>query len=102
MGGIDAHLWTYRCLEKLLQCNRLENAIPIYQAVTQTWGTAIIADSDAYLSNRLNPADGIAVPATTVDATHQKLRSGPGSLPENEFEGPSDLQFEACAETRPR
>jgi hypothetical protein len=71
--------------------------------VTETWGTAIIEDSDAYLSNRLNPAKGIAVPATTADAIHQKRRSGPDFLAENEYrisKEPSDLQFEALPETR--
>ena len=72
---IEAHPRTYRCLEKLAHYNRLENVIPIHKAVTETsCGTAMIEDSDAYLRNRLNPAKGIPVPATTIDTIHQKLR----------------------------
>jgi hypothetical protein len=36
----------------------------------------LIEDSNAYLGNRLNPAKGIPVPATTIDAIHKKLGLG--------------------------
>jgi FkbM family methyltransferase len=82
---IEAHPRTYRCLEKLAHYNRLENVIPIHQAVTETsCGTAMIEDSDAYLRNRLNPAKGIPVPAATIDTIHSETASAADSFPENE------------------
>jgi len=74
---IEAHPRTFRCLEKLVESNHLENVIPIHAAITEkSTGTAMIADSSAYLSNRLSSEKGIPVTATTVDAIHRKLSLG--------------------------
>lgn len=71
---VEAHPRTYRCLEKLVQYNRLANVIAIHQAVTEpSCRMATIEDSREYLSNRVNAAAGISVPATTIDAIHQQL-----------------------------
>jgi FkbM family methyltransferase len=97
---IEAHPRTYRCLAKLVQYNRLENVIAIHQAVTETGcGTAIIEDSDAYLANRLNPAKGISVPATTIDAIHQQLGLGRVHFLKMNIEGAERFAVRGMSET---
>jgi len=74
---IEAHPRTFRCLEKLVQYNRLENVIAIHQAIAEpACRLATIEDSDDYLGNRSGTAEGISVPATTIDAIYQQLGLG--------------------------
>ena len=71
--SIEAHPRTFRCLEKLIEYNRLSNVVPIHTAVSETpGGTVYIENSDAYLANRLQKS-GIPVPATTIDCIYRKL-----------------------------
>jgi FkbM family methyltransferase len=97
---IEAHPRTYRCLEKLVQYNRLENLIPIHKAVTEIpSGTAMIEDSHAYLRNRLNSGKGIPVPATTIDAIHQKLCLGRIHFLKMNIEGAERFAIRAMSAT---
>ena len=65
---IEPHPQTFRCLEKLVQYNRLENVSAIQQAVGETaLGVTTIEDSARYLSNRSTGQLGIPVLATTLD-----------------------------------
>ena len=74
---IEAHPRTFRCLEKLIQYNHLENVTAVHQAVTEPSCTLVtIGDSEEYLGNRLKAGGGFLVPATTIDALHQKLGLG--------------------------
>ena len=71
---VEAHPRTFRCLEKLVEYNRLGNVIAIHQAVTEPGRlTATIENSDDYLSNRINGSTGTPVAATTIDAIYEKL-----------------------------
>lgn len=77
---IEAHPRTYRCLEKLVQYNRLGNVVPVHVAAAEPGcSTVTVGDSDEYLANRSDAAVGISVPATTIDAIHRKLGLG-GSI----------------------
>jgi FkbM family methyltransferase len=97
---IEAHPRTYRCLEKLVQYNRLQNLIPIHKAVTEApCGTAIIEDSNAYLRNRLNPANGIPVPATTIDEVHRNLRLERIHFLKMNIEGAERFAIQGMSET---
>jgi FkbM family methyltransferase len=74
---IEAHPRTYRCLEKLVLYNRLENVIPMHVAATEPGRSVVtIEDDSQYLANRLDAAEGVTVPATTIDAIHQQLNLG--------------------------
>jgi FkbM family methyltransferase len=74
---IEAHPRTYRCLEKLVLFNCLENVIPIHVAATEPGRSVVtIEDDNHYLANRLDAAEGVTVPATTIDAIHQQLNLG--------------------------
>jgi len=74
---IEAHPRTFRCLEKLVQYNRLENVLAIHQAVAEpSCETVTIENSDDYLGNRSGTAKGTSVPATTIDAIYQQLGLG--------------------------
>jgi FkbM family methyltransferase len=65
---VEAHPRTYACLQKLIECNRLQNVTAIHAAVTESnVGTAKIEDSRDYLGNRLSTNAGIQVPGTTLD-----------------------------------
>lgn len=65
---IESHPQTFRCLEKLVQYNGLENVVPIQQAIGESaLGVTTIEDSARYLSNRSTGQVGIPVFATTLD-----------------------------------
>lgn len=97
---IEAHPRTYRCLEKLVRYNRLENLLPIHVAITETpSGTVMIENSDAYLRNRLNPAKGIPVPATTIDTIHRKLGLGRVQFLKMNIEGAERLAIRGMIQT---
>ena len=97
---IEAHPRTYRCLELLVRYNRLANVIPLHRAVTETpSGIVIIEDSGSYLSNRLNPAKGIPVPATTIDALHRKLGLGRVHFLKMNIEGAERFAIRGMSET---
>jgi len=70
---VEAHPRTYRCLQKLVEYNDLENVVCMHRAVAGNNGSALIEDSRAYLGNRLNSPKGIAVRAVTVDALVEEL-----------------------------
>ena len=74
---IEAHPRTYRCLQKLISCNGLNNVAALHLAATEpSCSTATIEDSAEYLANRLNTARGFPVPATTLDALSAQLDLG--------------------------
>ena len=75
--SIEAHPETFRCLQKLVQYNRLGNVTAIQQAVSEPSGeVATIEDGRHYLRNRVGGGRGIPVMATTLDAVHQKQGLG--------------------------
>src|SRR5271165_375380 len=97
---LEAHPRTYRCLEKLVQYNRLENVIPVHVAATEPgWSSATIEDSDAYLANRSGAAAGISVPAATIDAVHQHLKLGRVHFLKMNIEGAERLAIRGMAAT---
>lgn len=97
---IEAHPRTYRCLEKLVQYNRLKNVVPVHKAVSNTpSGTSMMEDSDAYLRNRSNAGKGIPVPAATLDTIHQTLRLGRVQFLKMNIEGAESLAIQGMAET---
>ncbi len=73
---IEAHPRTFRCLEKLVRYNRLQNVIPVHMAVTEPGcSVATIGNNGKYLANRLG-VTGVSVPASTLDQIHQQLGLG--------------------------
>ena len=97
---IEAHPRTYRCLEQLVEYNRLGNVIAIHCAVTEPARlTATIEDSDDYLSNRLSSSTGISVAARTIDAIHQKLSLGRVNFLKMNIEGAERLAVSGMTET---
>jgi len=98
--SIEAHPRTFRCLEKLVQYNRLENVIAVHQAVTEpSCPVVTIGDSDAYLANRLNSEAGISVPARTIDAIHHELGLGRVNFLKMNIEGAERLAIRGMAAT---
>jgi len=97
---IEAHPRTYRCLEKLVQYNRLENVVAIHQAVADpSCRVATIEDSDEYLSNRSGAAEGIPVPATTIDAIYQQLGLGKVHFLKMNIEGAERCAIQGMSQT---
>jgi FkbM family methyltransferase len=97
---IEAHPLTYRCLEKLVEYNHLENVIPIHMAVTErSCGTAMIENSNAYLTNRLNSANGVPVPTTTIDQISRKLSLGRIQFLKMNIEGAERSAIRGMTET---
>jgi FkbM family methyltransferase len=97
---IEAHPRTFRCLEKLIQYNCLQNVTAVHLAVTQPFClTATIEDSDEYLTNRLNPATGISITCATLDAIHQRLSLGHIDFLKMNIEGAERLAIRGMVET---
>jgi FkbM family methyltransferase len=96
---IEAHPRTCRCLEKLVQYNRLENVIPIHVAAAEPGCSAVnIENGNEYLSNRIGSA-GVSVPATTIDAIHQQLNLGRVHFLKMNIEGSERLAISGMAAT---
>jgi len=97
---IEAHPRTYRCLEKLVQYNRLENVTALHLAATEpSCALATIEDSKEYLGNRLNAARGFSVPATTLDEVCEKLGLGRIDFLKMNIEGAERFAIRGMAET---
>lgn len=74
---VEAHPRTYRCLQKVVQHNRLDNVIALQKAVTGSPDETItIEDGDEYLGNRVGVSKGILVPTTTVDSLFRQFNLG--------------------------
>jgi FkbM family methyltransferase len=96
---IEAHPRTYRCLEKLVQYNRLENVFPIHAAAAEPSCSAVtIENGNEYLSNRIGTA-GVSVPATTIDAIHRQMNLGRVHFLKMNIEGSERLAIHAMADT---
>jgi len=67
--AVEAHPATFRCLQRMVELNRLENVTPVHCALSDEPGVVRISDLDAHLSNTVLDDDGgIEVPALTLDA----------------------------------
>lgn len=74
---VEANPRTYRCLQKLVQHNQLDNVIALQKAVTGSPDeTIMIEDCDAYLGNRIGVPTGISVPTTTIDSLFRQFNLG--------------------------
>jgi FkbM family methyltransferase len=97
---IEAHPRTYRCLEKLVQYNRLENVVAIHQAVADPGcRTVTIEDSDDYLGNRSGVVAGLSVPAATLDAIYLQLGLSNVHFLKMNIEGAERVAIQGMAET---
>lgn len=97
---IEAHPRTYRCLKALAAYNHLENVVPIHQAVAgPSCPSVTIEDSPDYLSNRVQAANGITVPATTMDAIRRQLRLDRVNFLKMNIEGAERLAIRGMSET---
>ncbi len=97
---IEAHPRTYRCLQKLISYNRLNNVIALHIAATEpSCSMATIEDSAEYLGNRLHTARGLSVPATTLDAIHDQLRLGQIDFLKMNIEGAERFAIQGMAKT---
>jgi FkbM family methyltransferase len=71
---VEAHPRTFRCLQKLVEYNRLANVIPIHCAVSEPGcDETMIQDSPEYLRNRVGGTEGFRVPARTIDSVAREL-----------------------------
>ncbi len=96
---IEAHPRTYRCLEKLVQYNRLENVIPIHVAATEPGCSAVtIENGNEYLANRIGSA-GVSVPATTIDRIHRQMNLERVHFLKMNIEGSERLAIHGMAAT---
>jgi hypothetical protein len=83
-----------------VQYNRLENVIAVHQAVAEpSCRVATIEDSDEYLSNRSGTAEGISVPAATIDAIYQRLALSKVHFLKMNIEGAERFAIQGMAET---
>jgi FkbM family methyltransferase len=97
---IEAHPRTFRCLERLARYNRLENVIVIHAAATEPGRSVVtIENASAYLSNRLDAAAGIPIPATTLDAVHHRQNLGRIHFLKMNIEGSERLAIHGMTET---
>jgi FkbM family methyltransferase len=98
--SIEAHPETFRCLQKLVQYNRLGNVTAIQQAVSEpSCEMATIEDGKHYLRNRLGGGRGVPVVATTLDAVHQKQGLGRIHFLKMNIEGAERFAIRGMRET---
>jgi len=96
---IEAHPRTYRCLQKLVKYNRLENVIAIHRAVAEpSCCVAAIENSTDYLRNRSDTSGGISVPATTIDAIYREHKPGVVHFLKMNIEGAERLAIQGMSE----
>jgi FkbM family methyltransferase len=97
--SIEAHPRTYRCLEKMVAYNRLQNVIPVHMAVTEP-GCAVvnIGNEDKYLANRLSTT-GVSVSASTIDRIYRQLGLGRIHFLKMNIEGAERLAIRGMAAT---
>jgi FkbM family methyltransferase len=70
---VEAHPRTFRCLQKLVEYNRLGNVNPIHCAVGEPGcEETMIEDSPEYLRNRVG-THGFRIPASTIDSIFAEL-----------------------------
>jgi len=97
---IEAHPRTYRCLQKLVKYNRLENVIAIHRAVAEpSCCVAAIENSNDYLRNRSDASGGISVLATTIDSIYRELGVGWVHFLKMNIEGAERLAIQGMSET---
>ena len=97
---IEAHPRTYRCLQKLVHYNRLENVVAVHRAVAEpSCSEATIEDSAEYLSNRSGNVAGISVPAATIDAIYQQVGLGRVNFLKMNIEGAERFAIQGMSET---
>jgi FkbM family methyltransferase len=100
---IEAHPKTFRCLKALVQYNRLDNVIPIQQAVTEpSRSNEVIENFSDYLSNRIGSLNGIQVSATTIDAICRGLALDHVNFLKMNIEGAERLAIRGMTETLKR
>lgn len=98
--SIEAHPRTVRCLQKLVQYNRLVNVLPIHAAVTEPGCSEVRIENESdYLANRLNRAVGVSVPATTIDAVYRQMNLGRINFLKMNIEGAERLAIRGMALT---
>jgi FkbM family methyltransferase len=96
---IEAHPRTYRCLEKLVQYNRLQNVVPMHVAAAGPGYSAVTIENDnEYLANRIGSA-GVSVPATTIDAIYRQMNLGRVHFLKMNIEGSERLAIHGMAAT---
>ena len=96
---IEAHPRTFRCLEKMVRYNRLNNVIPIHAAVAEPGRSFVsIEDNDEYLANRVG-AFGVKVAATTIDEICARLHLGRIQFLKMNIEGAERLAIQGMRAT---
>jgi FkbM family methyltransferase len=97
---VEAHPRTFRCLEKMVQHNRLNNVTPMFVAVTEPGRSVVTIENDeAYLANRVGVTGIISVPATTIDEIHARLNLGRVQFLKMNIEGSERLAIRGMTET---
>lgn len=72
--AIEAHPEIFRCLQKTIKANKLENVTPLNIAVWNQEGEVVISNEENYLGNRIsNGPEGNRVKARTLDNVLKEL-----------------------------
>jgi FkbM family methyltransferase len=100
---IEAHPQTFRCLEKMIQYNRLENVTAIHSAITEPHRHRIeIEDSEDYHRNRSNQSGGLSVRAATMDEIVDQWGVPSISFLKMNIEGAERLAIQGMSQTLQR
>jgi len=100
---VEAHPRTFRCLQKLVEYNRLWNVIPIHCAVAEPGcEETMIEDSSEYLRNRVGGTHGFCIPARTIDSMVAELGLAQIHFLKMNIEGAERLAIRGMTETTQR
>jgi len=101
---VEAHPRTFRCLEKMVRHNRLDNVTLIFAAVTVPGRSVVTIEDDVieYIANRVSGIAGVSVPATTIDQIRDRLNLRRVHLLKMNIEGSEREAIQGMAETLKR
>lgn len=97
--AIEAHPRTFRCLQKTVAANGLQNVEALQLAVSDHDRGVMISDRAHHISNKIGGANGIKVPTKTLDAVLQDLSLERPTLVKMNIEGAETGALRGSAKT---
>lgn len=99
---VEAHPRTFRCLEKTIAANKLNNVTAIWGAISDRDGEIRLSDGDDHLANMMTAQGGIAVPARSLKSLCDELGIREIDFMKMNIEGAERLAIEGFGDVKIR
>lgn len=97
--AIEAQPRTFRCLQKTIAANGLQNVSAVNLAVSDRAHDVIISDDAHHLGNRIGVTEGLTVEAQTLDAILRGLGASSPTVVKINIEGAETAAIRGAPET---